>query len=172
MRFSEFRYRMDMLALYVDAIVCGMDFFSILEGALHAFYRADWKRAYRKRGALGLLIEFVSTFMGHNEVMFKMNRFDLNRSKAGIDVERLLWSYRIPVWYRHIESGQSEGLPADTLAFCVPKRHAKWAEYILLRAGVPLVGKQYDSRNATRAARYPVRAVPQSNRPNAKRRKW
>jgi hypothetical protein len=59
-------------------------------------------------------------------------RFALDRRGgwAGWEAERLLLSYGIRVGGR--------GVDAERLYFCVSPRQARWAEYILQRAGAPL----------------------------------
>lgn len=108
-----------------------------IEGAISAFIRADWSGAMRRRGAVGLLVEFVACLTAHNSPTIRVSRESRWR---GIDVERLLARHGIKVWDR--------GASGTELYFCVKRRQVKWAEYVLLRAGVPLTSALKESRNS------------------------
>ena len=125
-----------------------------IEGIISTFANADWENAYRKNGLLGLATEFAACFSRHNAPTIYVSRASDWR---GIDIERLLRSYGVKVWDR--------GLAGDDLYFCVKRRQARWAKYLLLRAGVPVTRTVIDPRNTIHASRYPVRSLPRSRRP-------
>ncbi len=62
----------------------------------------------------------------------------------------------------HLVSGAAALLWADTpptrtnlsIYFCVKRRQVNWAEYLLLRAGVPVVSPVFNPRNPICASRY------------------
>lgn len=64
--------------------------------------------------------------------------------RAGMDAEALLEKYGIRVVYRHVPKSLRDGEP---VGLCVPNHQAKWAEYILCRAGYPLLTPLLDERN-------------------------
>jgi hypothetical protein len=74
----------------------------------------------------------------------------------GIDVERLLARHGVKVWDR--------GIAGDDLYFCVKRRQLKWAEYLLLRAGVPVTSALIEPRNARWAEKYPPGSEPPTRR--------
>lgn len=64
----------------------------------------------------------------------------------GVDIERLLWRYHVRIFDR--------GFTKGTLTFRVARRQANWAEYLMCRAGISLVGEMFNPGNATAYARY------------------
>jgi hypothetical protein len=101
-----------------------------IEGVLLTFYYANWKKA-RKGGPLGILFEFLSAVVGYSAPTILIGR---GSSWRGIDVERLLKRHGIKIWDRGIAS-------QSALYFCVKRRQVGWAEYLLARAGVPLLSQ-------------------------------
>ena len=77
-------------------------------------------------------------------------RFD-RTTTTGADVERILRRYKIRVFGRRITSKHA--------MLSVPSKQAAWAEYLLLRAGAPVVTR-FDARNAAWAARHPAGQLP------------
>lgn len=129
-----------------------------VEGMISTFLNADWRGAYARRGALGIVIEFVACVFSHNSPTIY---FDRCSSWRGIDVERLLKRHGIKVWDRGIADKY-------TLYFCVKRRQVKWAEYLALRAGVPVVSGLHDARIqgwADRARETHGKEPPSSYRP-------
>jgi hypothetical protein len=120
-----------------------------IEGAISTFVNADWKGAYRRGGLVGLAAEFVACITSHNAPTIYVER---NSHWRGIDIERLLRRHGVKIWDR--------GIAGDNLYFCVKRRQAKWTEYLLLRAGVPVVGPIFDARNSIYANRYEPGSEP------------
>lgn len=120
-----------------------------IEGAISAFIRADWSGAMRRHGAVGLLVEFVACLTAHNAPTIRVSRQSTWR---GVDVERLLNRYGVKVWDR--------GASGTELYFCVKRRQVKWAEYVLLRAGVPVTSLPAEPRNSEWAARHAGAVIP------------
>jgi hypothetical protein len=126
-----------------------------IEGAISTFRNADWENAYRARGVAGLLEEFFACVTSYNAPAIRVARGSHWR---GIDIERLLKRHGVKVWDR--------GIAGDELYFCVKRRQIKWAEYLLLRAGVPVTSVLVEPRNANYAERY----APGSEPPTRKSR--
>lgn len=68
-------------------------------------------------------------------------------------VEKLLRRYGVRVWGRKIVDGSMR-------SFVVKERQAVWAEYVMCRAGVPLVDELLDPRNAQYPERHPEASMP------------
>ncbi|MCS7061283.1 MAG: hypothetical protein RMN25_08950 [Anaerolineae bacterium] len=123
-----------------------------LEGIVSTFLNADWAGAYRRRGIAGLFSECVACLTGYNAPTIYVSR---NSDWRGIDIEHLLRRHGVKVWDR--------GILGDELYFCVKRRQVKWAEYVLLRAGVPIVSTLIEPRNRHYARRHPVGSEPHSH---------
>lgn len=136
-------------------IIAYFDPLDRIEGAVMTFVHADWRRAWRKRGLWGVLVEFVRCVLSLNNPTIRWKR---NQGWSGVDVERLLKRHGVVVWDR--------GFTGDELWCCVKARQVKWAQYVMHRAGVPITGRQHEMRNATWAARHPAGDEP------AKHSKW
>ena len=76
----------------------------------------------------------------------KLHRFTV-ANVPGIMVESILRRYRIHAYGRSIAVRDG----AQLRSFHVNARQARFAEYLLLRAGLPLVGALIDPRNAAAA---------------------
>jgi len=63
----------------------------------------------------------------------------LDSSWSGAQIEKMLKRHGVKIWARMIHGGD--------LFFRVHKKQAEWAEYVLLRAGVPLKYRLYSQRN-------------------------
>ena len=131
------------------------DIISRTHGMLATFYHADWRRAYRRAGWLGLVTELGRSVISANAPTIYVRRYTHWR---GIDVEWLLARHGITIWDR--------GLSGDDLYFCVKLRQARWAEYVLLRAGVPVNVERtlIDPRNAGWVLRHPIGSEPAAHR--------
>lgn len=92
---------------------------------------------------LGLFWSAVYRDSGHE---FQIQRADKGGAMSFPDIERILGERGVKTyWY---------GYSGSKLTFRVKVRQAKWAEYVLLRAGVPLLNPAFDHRNATWAAQH------------------
>jgi len=58
---------------------------------------------------------------------------------SGVDVERFLNHYGIVIWGRRVTS--------QHLIFTVKRRQANWAEYLLLRRGIQVATRPYNTLN-------------------------
>ena len=76
----------------------------------------------------------------------KLHRFTV-MNVPGIMVESILRRYRIHAYGRSVKHSGDEW----ERSFHVNARQARFAEYLLLRAGIPLVGGLIDPRNAAAA---------------------
>jgi len=139
---------MDLLDIpaYFDPI-------SRVEGAISTFLNADWRGAYQRDGIAGVIWECVDCITSRNAPTIRVARYSHWR---GIDIERLLKRHGVKVWDR--------GLAGDELYFCVKRRQVRWAEYLLLRAGVPVTSALTDPRNRLWAQRYPPGSEPPRRR--------
>jgi hypothetical protein len=83
-----------------------------------------------------------------------MHRFSFSRKGdfSGVDAEMLLRQYGIRVWGREAND--------EEIAILVKRKQAVWAEYILCRAGVPLICPLLDPRNAAYRQRHAPGAMP------------
>lgn len=125
-----------------------------LEGAISTFLNADWSGAYERDGLAGLVAEFWACVTSQNAPTIRVSRHSHWR---GIDIERLLWRHGVRIWDR--------GVVGDELYFCVKLRQVKWAEYVLLRAGVPVTSALTEPRNTVWAERYPPGSEPGQAKP-------
>ena len=125
-----------------------------IEGAVSTFLNADWLGAYHTNGITGMILEFVACVTSDNAPTIRVSRFSHWR---GIDIERLLARHGVKVWDR--------GLAGHNLYFCVKRRQVRWAEYLLLRAGVPVTSVLTEPRNYDYAERYPPGSEPPQRKP-------
>ena len=111
---------------------------------------ADWQGAAQSHGAAGLAMEAMQTAVGANTEPF----FIPCDSEWRIDdVQALLRQYGIKLW--------GVGYFNNELYFRVKKRQAHWAQYVLLRAGVPLLHGMLDGSRA-------IPGLSQQPRPSAR----
>lgn len=73
--------------------------------------------------------------MGHKIEWYKVSDWN------GCDVETLLNRYGVKVYWRDYGHGK------NTKGLHVPKAQAKWADYLLRRAGAPLAGPALSKAN-------------------------
>ena len=124
-----------------------------IEGIVSTLLNADWAGAYRRHGIDGIIGEFLACLTSYNAPTIRVSRYSHWR---GIDIERLLARHGVKIWDR--------GLAGDELFFRVKCRQVKWAEYLLLRAGVPVTSALVDPRNSEHAQRYPPGAEPPASK--------
>ena len=105
------------------------------EGLISAVRYGDWKRA-SATGPAGYAIEFFRSTTGLNCARFSI---PAKGNHNLVEVEKLLRRYGIPVFGRTYDAGH--------MYFSVKKRQARWAEYIMLNAGVELANPTFDRRN-------------------------
>ena len=122
-----------------------------IEGVIYTFLNADWDGAYRRSGIAGLAAELLSCLISHNAPTILVSRYSGWRC---IDIERLLKRHGVKVWDR--------SLAGDNLAFSVKRRQVKWAEYLLLRAGVPVTSALNEPANRRYTEHYAPGSEPLS----------
>jgi hypothetical protein len=71
---------------------------------------------------------------------------------SGLEMEQLLDRYGVPVWDR--------GFTREHFVFRVKLRQANWAEYLLLRRGIPVVGQLFNPLNAEYGRRHAPGSEP------------
>ena len=113
-----------------------LDLINRTEGIISTFINADWFGAYKRAGAYGIISEFLDCLTAYNAPLIRVAR---GSSWTGGKVARHLKRYGIKVWNR--------GVTGSDYFFCVKRRQVVWAEYLLLRAGVPVTSKLVDQRN-------------------------
>ena len=123
------------------------------EGILSTFLNADWAGAYRHNGISGVITELLACITSNNAPTVRVSR---DSHWRGIDIERLLYRHGVKVWDR--------GISGDDLYFCVKRRQVKWAEYLLLRAGVPVTSALAEPRNRGYTERYAPGSEPPTGR--------
>ncbi len=102
-----------------------------VEGVLCTFYYADWARAARQRGAIGVAFELISAIAGYCAPTITFRR---GAGWSGLEIEKLLRRHGVKIWDRGIAD-------SHTLYFCVKRRQVAWAEYLLERAGAPITSQ-------------------------------
>jgi hypothetical protein len=87
----------------------------------------DWRGSYPRADLLGVASEAVRSAVGTNTMAF----FIPTKSQWKIhDVQALLLRHGIKLWGVGYWNGE--------MYFSVKRRQAHWAQYVMLRAGVPL----------------------------------
>ncbi len=112
-------------------------------GLVAAVAGADWKAAASRGGLAGVGGEALRTLAGANSWTFRVPKAC---AWSGSSIERLLRHYGIRMWNRGV--GDTE------LHFTVEKRQANWAEYLLLRRGIPVAGPLFNPRNMALGERH------------------
>lgn len=136
-------------AMRILDVLSVFDWIDRLEGLISTIANADWRSAHQRDGAKGVMSESFSTLTYHNAPMIRVSRFS---SWSGLAIERLLHRHGVKIWDR--------GVTSQELFFRVKRRQVKWAEYLLLRAGVPIIGVLVEPRNTDWAAGYPPGSEP------------
>lgn len=88
---------------------------------------ANWKKAAQRSGAAGVAAELVQTAVGTNTEPFFV---PVSAGWTAQAIAALLVQYGVRLW--------GVSYFNDQITFLVKKRQAHWAQYVLLRAGVPL----------------------------------
>ncbi len=117
-------------------VLAYLDLIDPIEGFVSTFRFADWKGAYRRAGWIGLGNEFLASLVALNCWSIWVQR---GQGWNGIEIEALLKRHGVTIWGR--------GFLGDQIFFRVKKRQARWAEYLLLRAGVPVTSVLNEPRN-------------------------
>ena len=125
------------------------DWIDWLEGFISTFLNADWEGARSRQGYAGMVGEFIDSLLGRNTWTLAVPR---DSGWRGIEIERLLKRHGVRIWGR--------GVNGRELFFRVKRRQANWAEYLLLRSGVPLTSTPFNPRNWEYAKRYAPGSEP------------
>jgi hypothetical protein len=111
---------------------------AIPETILQTLWHADWRSA-KNRGLGGLLSEAIGSLLGTNTWPFFV-RLDSGWNAA--DIAHLLKRHGIRTWGYGFANGE--------LFFRVRKSQAAWAQYVLLRKGVPLEHRLFSEKKTSR----------------------
>ena len=126
----------------LDAIA-SLNWIDRVEGLLSSFLNADWKGAVNRTGPAGIIGEVGRTVVGQNRWQIYVPR---SSSWSGAEIERFLRHYGIKIWGR--------GFAGSSIYFSVKERQANWAEYLLLRRGIPIDGPLFNPQNAIYGAQH------------------
>jgi hypothetical protein len=130
------------------------DLIDPIEGLLSTFRYADWQAAYQRRGIYGLCDEFFASILARNcSTIWVLRRTDW----SGAQIETLLMRHGVRIWGR--------GFRGNRIFFRVKKRQVRWAEYLLLRAGVIITSAIVDPRNLRYAESYLPGSEPPIRKP-------
>jgi hypothetical protein len=110
---------------------------AIPETILQTFWHADWRSA-KDRGLSGLLNEAIRSLLGTNSWPFFV---PLDSDWSGADIARLLKRHGVSMWGYGFANGE--------LFFRVRRNQAAWAQYVLLREGVPLQHRLFSEKTAS-----------------------
>jgi len=94
-----------------------------------SLWRADWKAAFQRDGVPGMCAEALSSLSGANSYPFFV---PMNSEWSGQSIQHLLAQKGVKMWGWAFANG--------LLFFHVKRSQAAWAQYVMLRAGVPLQG--------------------------------
>lgn len=128
----------------IDDLLGHLNYIDRIEGWVMSLRHGDYDQA-RKNGLAGFVAELVSSLFMTNTHTFAIPRAGAHSLN---EVEALLKKYGIPIFGRTHD--------ARCMYFHVKQRQARWAEYLLVQAGVQLESATFDSRNAA----YPARHAP------------
>lgn len=125
---------MNLLDLY-DDFVGPMNLIGRLDRVVKSLVYANYKRA-AKNGTGGVTKEVIGSLTGFNATRFALLR---SGKYSPRQVDDLLRKYGIPTFGSLHDSRH--------FYFSVKKRQARWAEYVMLNAGVELANPTFDRRN-------------------------
>ena len=132
-----------------DAIFGPINPISRFLGITSATLNGSYKSAGKRNGVIGIASEATKNLTGINTFRFAFPRKG-DHTLEGI--HELLGKYGIHTFsYLHDH---------ENFYFNVRRSQAKWAEYVLLHAGVELVGPLFDSRNVAYKDRHPPGWMP------------
>lgn len=127
----------------LDDFLDAFNWIDRIQGFAASLIHADWKKAVTGAPVIGLASELVRGATGASSWTFHVPR---DSGWTGGDVESLLGHYAIVVWGRRITGRH--------YILSVKSRQANWAEYLILRRGIPLDGSLFNPANAQYAKKY------------------
>ncbi len=108
-------------------LLTNFDILYLPQTIIESIWHSNWKSAYRQNGVMGLGREVVDSLLGFNSYQFYVS---MNHGWSGHSINDLLARHGIKMWGWTFANGE--------MFFRVKKRQAAWAQYVMLRAGVPL----------------------------------
>ena len=130
-------------------LLTNFDVLYLPQTIIESLWHSNWKGAYRQAGIMGLGREVMNSLLGFNSYQFYVS---MNRGWSGHGINSLLTRHGIKMWGWTFANGE--------MFFRVKKKQAAWAQYVMLREGVPLqsplLGQEPDMSTATRpTAKHP-----------------
>jgi hypothetical protein len=104
------------------------DWLALPRTIAQTFAHADWRAARDSHGVSGVLMEAGASLIGSNTFPFFV---PLGTPWGGREIQALLGSKGIKLWGLGYANGEA--------FFRVSRNQAVWAQYLMLRAGVPLL---------------------------------
>lgn len=126
--------------------------FLIFRNVIATLQHAEWGSAYAKGGIGGTLIEVISSILGTNTWPFFIDSEGGWGRKA---ITLLLESHGIAMW--------GWGYSRGKFMFRVKKQQARWAEYVMLKHGVPVRGHLLHSHFSPNIAFATLTDLPQED---------
>jgi hypothetical protein len=114
-----------------------------IEGFVSSLLHFDKRAAREGAPVLGFASQLALSATGAANWTFHVPR---DQGCTGMDVERLLAHYAIPIWCRRVTGKH--------FILTVPRRQANWAEYLILRRGMSLDGTLFNPDNQRYAQKY------------------
>ncbi len=113
-----------------------LDLLVRIETFVGRFVFGDWKNALTNAGPAGAALEAGKALLGSNAWNIHVSR---EHGWSGGELVRFLHRYGIRTWGHRITDKH--------LILTVERRQARWAEYLLLRRGIPIDSAIFDARN-------------------------
>jgi hypothetical protein len=110
-------------------LLANFDILYLPQTIIESLWHSSWKSAYRQAGRMGLGREVIDSLFGFNSYQFYVS---MNRGWSGRSISSLLMRHGINMWGWTFANGE--------MFFRVKKKQAAWAQYVMLRASVPLQG--------------------------------
>jgi len=111
----------------LEFLTC-LNWLALPQTIAESLWHADWTRAYQKGNLPGIIGEALSSVAGTNTFPFFVPS---NSHWSGADIQALLARHGIKMW--------GVGWANGEMFFRVSKRQAAWAQYVMLKSGVPLL---------------------------------
>lgn len=129
-----------------NQLISKFDLIDRVEGIAFNFINGDWQKNKKKYGWTGVVKTFLTCLFQQNIYEFKVNRDSL---WSGIQLEKALFRNGVKLGNRGLSWKGDE----EYLYFWVKRRQQKWAEYLMMRMGIPVENVK-DKKNYEVANRF------------------